>query len=82
MSTALTPCLLISAWHTPSGRPVLSQGDVAVGRTCRDDVASVLVAVLAEPAASGKTFEFSSVQVGVGVKSRSEWKQRLLTLGS
>jgi len=41
----------------PQGRPVLSQGDVAVGRTNPLDLASVLVSVLNEPAARGKTFE-------------------------
>jgi uncharacterized protein YbjT (DUF2867 family) len=41
----------------PPGRPVLSQGDVAVGRTSPSDLADVLVGVLEEPAASGKTLE-------------------------
>ena len=41
----------------PQGRPILSQGDVAVGRTAPGDLARVLVDVLSEPASSGKTFE-------------------------
>ena len=41
----------------PRGRPILSQGDVAVGRTNPDDLAALLVNVLHEPKASGKTFE-------------------------
>ena len=41
----------------PRGRAVVSQGDVAVGRTNPSDLASVLVAALEEPAARGKTFE-------------------------
>jgi uncharacterized protein YbjT (DUF2867 family) len=42
----------------PSGsRPVFSQGDVAVGRISRQDVAEVLVDALATPEATGKTFE-------------------------
>lgn len=42
----------------PQGRPILSQGDVAVGRTNPTDLAQTLVTVLDEPAANGKTFEF------------------------
>merc|ERR1719231_444272 len=42
----------------PQGRPVLSQGDVAVGRTNPSDLAAHLVAVLDEAAATGKTYEF------------------------
>lgn len=41
----------------PRGRPILSQGDVAVGRATAEDVASTLCSVLQEPAAAGKTFE-------------------------
>jgi len=41
----------------PSGRPILSQGDVAVGRTAPADLAAVLCGVLDEPSAAGKTFE-------------------------
>jgi len=49
------PCGLNDKW--PSGRPVLSQGDVAVGRINREDVADVLTQMLFEPHASGKTLE-------------------------
>ncbi|CAK0872938.1 unnamed protein product, partial [Prorocentrum cordatum] len=35
----------------PAGRPILSQGDVAVGRITRGDVASLLVQMLREPEA-------------------------------
>ena len=47
------------AASTTSGRRAgrSSRGDVAVGRTCRADVADVLVAALGEPAAARKTFE-------------------------
>lgn len=38
-------------------RPVFSQGDVAVGRINRADVAKVMVDVLTVPEATGKTFE-------------------------
>jgi len=41
----------------PAGRPILSQGDVAVGRTTPTDLASVLVSAVSEPNAAGKTFE-------------------------
>jgi uncharacterized protein YbjT (DUF2867 family) len=42
----------------PAGsRPVFSQGDVAVGRINRQDLAKVLVDVLSAPEAAGKTFE-------------------------
>lgn len=50
------PCGLNDSW--PSGsRPVFSQGDVAVGRINRKDVATVLVDTLAATEACGKTFE-------------------------
>ena len=50
------PCGLNDQW--PSGsRPLVSQGDVAVGRINRKDVATILVDVLAAPEAVGKTFE-------------------------
>lgn len=42
---------------TPLGRPLLSQGDVAVGRICRKDTAKLLVDTLFEPQSCGKTFE-------------------------
>jgi hypothetical protein len=49
------PCGLNNDW--PSGRPVLSQGDIAVGRTNRGDLARLLVRLLAEPSAAQKTLE-------------------------
>lgn len=42
---------------TPPGRPLLSQGDVAVGRISRLDAAKLLVDTLYEPQACGKTYE-------------------------
>ena len=51
-----------SVWKSNS-RPILSQGDVAVGRIHRKDVASLLIDVcLKEPESTGKTFEVCSVQ--------------------
>lgn len=50
------PCGLNDDWPAGS-RPVFSQGDVAVGRINRKDVADVLVDVLSTPEATGKTFE-------------------------
>jgi hypothetical protein len=50
------PAGLNDNWPIGS-RPVFSQGDVAVGRINRKDVASLLVDVLATPGATGKTFE-------------------------
>jgi hypothetical protein len=50
------PAGLNDEW--PSGsRPIFSQGDVAVGRICRKDVATVCVDVLSTPEACDKTFE-------------------------
>jgi uncharacterized protein YbjT (DUF2867 family) len=50
------PCGLNDNW--PAGaRPVFSQGDVAVGRINRKDVAKVLCDVLTLPEACDKTFE-------------------------
>jgi len=50
------PAGLNDKWPAKS-RPVFSQGDVAVGRIHRADVATILVDCLAEPEAAGKTFE-------------------------
>lgn len=50
------PCGLNDSWPANS-RPILSQGDVAVGRMNRKDVATLLVDVLDCPSAVGKTFE-------------------------
>lgn len=53
------PCGLTENWS--SGRPLLSQGDVAVGRTTRPDVAKFLVSVLKEPSSCSKTFEMFAI---------------------
>ena len=52
----LRPGGLNDSWPAGS-RPILSQGDVAVGRINRQDVASLLVDLLSEPDATGKTLE-------------------------
>lgn len=54
------PCGLNDSW-SPNQRPVFSQGDVAVGRINRRDVASILVDMLSTPEATGKTFEAISI---------------------
>lgn len=64
-STGIPYCIvrpsgLNDKWPAGS-RPILSQGDVAVGRICRKDVAKVLVDVLSIPEAVDKTFEVMSV---------------------
>mmetsp|Transcript_27537 Transcript_27537/g.40683 ORF Transcript_27537/g.40683 Transcript_27537/m.40683 type:complete len:378 (+) Transcript_27537:57-1190(+) len=50
------PTGLNDDWPTGS-RPVVSQGDLAVGRINRKDVAHLLVDILSTPDATGKTFE-------------------------
>ena len=50
------PCGLNDAWPAGS-RPIFTQGDVAVGRLNRKDLAKVLVDVLSTPEATDKTFE-------------------------
>ena len=47
--------------HPAGSRPVFSQGDVAVGRINRRDVADILVNCLATEEATGKTFEAFSL---------------------
>ena len=47
--------------HPAGSRPVFSQGDVAVGRINRKDVATILVDCLATEEATGKTFEAFSL---------------------
>lgn len=47
--------------HPEGSRPLFSQGDVAVGRNNRKDVAKVLVECLATPEATGKTFELLGI---------------------
>lgn len=53
------PCGLNNDW--PSGRPILSQGDIAVGRCNRVDIARLLVRLLGEPLSVSKTFECFTV---------------------
>ena len=43
--------------HPVKSRPILSQGDVAVGRICRRDVASLMTRLLFEKKAVYKTIE-------------------------
>lgn len=54
------PCGLNDNW-SPNQRPIFSQGDVAVGRINRKDVAKILVDILSTPEATGKTFEAFSI---------------------
>lgn len=61
----------------PSGRTVMSQGDVAVGRINRDDVAELLCALVAEPSAVGKTFEAMGVPSYPKLRSLSSVFDRL-----
>jgi hypothetical protein len=53
--TIVRPTGLNDKW--PSGRPVLTQGDLAVGRCNKGDVAKLLVDLLHEPEAVCKTVE-------------------------
>jgi hypothetical protein len=54
------PAGLNDNWPAGS-RPMLTQGDVAVGRIHRQDVAEILVDALSTPEATGKTFEAISL---------------------
>jgi hypothetical protein len=54
------PAGLNDNWPAGS-RPILTQGDVAVGRINRQDVAEILVDALTTPEATDKTFEAISV---------------------
>lgn len=56
----MRPCGLNDK-HPAGSRPLFTQGDVAVGRINRKDVAKLLVDCLATPEATGKTFEVISV---------------------
>jgi len=59
--TIFRPTGLNDKW--PAGaRPIFSQGDIAVGRINRADVAKILVDCLSAPDATGKTFEAFSLQ--------------------
>lgn len=59
--TIVRPCGLNDEDHEPNSRPVFSQGDVAVGRVNRRDLATILVDVLLSKQAHKKTFEFSTI---------------------
>eukprot|EP00192_Tetraselmis_astigmatica_P012630 CAMPEP_0117657294 /NCGR_PEP_ID=MMETSP0804-20121206/5254_1 /TAXON_ID=1074897 /ORGANISM="Tetraselmis astigmatica, Strain CCMP880" /LENGTH=421 /DNA_ID=CAMNT_0005463739 /DNA_START=162 /DNA_END=1427 /DNA_ORIENTATION=+ len=56
------PVGLKSSSDWAPGRPLLSQGDVAVGRANMQDVADVLIAAAFSKEAWGKTFEMITVQ--------------------
>ncbi len=58
--TIFRPGGLNDKWPAGS-RPIFSQGDVAVGRINRQDVAKILVDLLSTPEATGKTFEGVSI---------------------
>jgi len=58
--TIFRPCGLNDNW-SPNQRPIFSQGDIAVGRINRQDVAKILVDLLTTPEATGKTFEGISI---------------------
>jgi hypothetical protein len=59
------PCGLNDNW-SPNQRPIFSQGDVAVGRIHRMDVARILVDILSTPEATGKTFEGFTIANSMG----------------
>lgn len=58
--TIFRPCGLNDKWPS-NQRPIFSQGDIAVGRINRQDVAKILVDILSTPEATGKTFEAISI---------------------
>jgi NAD(P)H-binding len=58
--TIVRPCGLNDK-HPAGSRPLFTQGDVAVGRINRKDVAKVMVDCLCAPEATGKTFEVIGV---------------------
>jgi len=64
------------------GRPWISQGDVAVGRANREDVASVLIEAALAPEACNKTFEMltlAGVNYPAPVEGLGSVFERLLT---
>lgn len=63
----------------PVGRPVMSQGDMAVGRINRNDVAELLCGLLVEPAAVGKTFEVQGLPGFPKARSISNVLERFAT---
>lgn len=62
---------------TALGRPLLSQGDVAVGRISRQDTAKLLIDTLYEPQSCGKTFEALALPTFPYSKSLSDQLSRL-----
>jgi uncharacterized protein YbjT (DUF2867 family) len=64
----------------PAGsRPLFSQGDIAVGRIHRKDVAEVMVDALSTPEATGKTFEVNTLADYPKARSIREPLARLRT---
>jgi uncharacterized protein YbjT (DUF2867 family) len=64
----------------PAGsRPLFSQGDIAVGRIHRKDVAEVMVDALSTPEATGKTFEVNTLANYPKARSIREPLARLQT---
>jgi hypothetical protein len=74
--TVLRPCGLNDK-HPIKSRPVLAQGDVAVGRIHRQDVADLMVALLFEPNACGKTVEAVAIP---GLPVPRSYKKQLQSL--
>ena len=72
------PSGLNDEWPAGS-RPVFTQGDVAVGRIHRKDVAQVLVDVLSTPEATGKTFEVTGLSGYPQATTIRPTLERLLT---
>jgi uncharacterized protein YbjT (DUF2867 family) len=70
------PCGLSIDWPTRS-RPIFSQGDVAVGRIHRVDVAKILVDALYCTEAVGKTFETFTLKGYAPARSLTNALQRL-----
>lgn len=60
---SLTSAPLPFCFPVPLSAPSSIQGDVAVGRANKNDVADILAAVIDEPSANGKTFEMITLQV-------------------
>lgn len=77
--TIVRPCGLNNDW--PSGRPVLSQGDVAVGRTNKEDLARFLIRLLTEPLASSKTIECFTLPYYQPPKSYNDQLSRMVNDG-
>eukprot|EP00286_Rhodomonas_abbreviata_P027251 CAMPEP_0181306952 /NCGR_PEP_ID=MMETSP1101-20121128/10591_1 /TAXON_ID=46948 /ORGANISM="Rhodomonas abbreviata, Strain Caron Lab Isolate" /LENGTH=349 /DNA_ID=CAMNT_0023413077 /DNA_START=232 /DNA_END=1281 /DNA_ORIENTATION=- len=75
--SVVRPCGLNDKW--PAGRPVFSQGDLAVGRINRADVASVLATLLFEASATGRTFETFSMSGYPAPRSFAVQLERLQT---